>query len=169
MSSHSQFAATNTQTHTPEDVDALFSRYVAVCNRAMAENEHKVWFRQAKQLTVSLWGGKNFRTVIYERRRRNPLAEYILHLDARDRALEILPTDDHDVAFTWMAPVAYLTDVVHERPQWYIEHPLMLDLAWIRARARDEAAKRIDGHWLALAFVLGAALAVRPPRHRRRY
>jgi plasmid stabilization system protein ParE len=155
-----------TRPSTPEaDLEDLFAAYVALCNRAVALHRHRLWFQPVKRVTTALCGGANFRAIVYDRRPRTPLAEFFLRFDSHDQTLEILPPGRHEVAFTWMAPVAYLREVVLAEPERYIENPLLLDWRWIQARAREEAAKRVDGQLLTLALLLGAMTALRRRRH----
>jgi hypothetical protein len=143
-----------------ENTEKLLSDYVDLCNRVMAENRDKFWYRQAKSLNRLLWGGANFRTVVYEGDPSNIVAEFTLHFDPDLRALQLLPPGDHKVAFTWKASTAYLRDVVHERPSWFLEHPLMLDWVWMKRRMGDQIAHRVDGRSHAAGVALGVAAAV---------
>jgi hypothetical protein len=123
------------------NAEHLLSDYIALCNRAIAENRDKFWYRQAKRLNRALWGGADFRTLVYDEDPDDVIGEFTIHFDPDGRELRLLPPGDHDVAFSWKVSTAYLRDVVLERPDWYLEHPAMLDWIWIRERVRDEAAE----------------------------
>jgi hypothetical protein len=144
---------------TPADVEALVSSYVALCNQVLAEHDHKLWFRQARQLGMALVGGTCFSALVYDRNPANGLAEFTLCIDRDEQAFRLLPPSHQDVAFTWRVPVDYLQDVVQQRPGWYRDNPLMLDLAWMQARLRDEAAQRVNSGTLAVAFLAGMIVA----------
>jgi hypothetical protein len=147
-------------TRTTEDAGQLFSNYIDLCNRAIAENDDKIWFREAKRLSAMLCGGASFRTLIYDQDPTSPIAEFHVHFDPTDQLLEILPAQQHAVVFTWRAPLDYLHDVVHERPDMYLQNPLLLDWTWIRARAEDEAARYVTPRTVAIAFGVGALLGI---------
>ncbi|MBB3036010.1 hypothetical protein [Hoyosella altamirensis] len=146
-------SAAKIQGNTTRD---LLSGYLLICNRAMAENKDKFWYQQAKKLNRQLWGGANFRTVIYETDPDVTVGEYTIHFDPVEKSLSILPPGDHDVAFTWKASTDYLRDVVHDRPDWYLAHPAMLDWVWMKERARDQLVHRVDGR----SFIAGVTLGV---------
>lgn len=162
-------ASTRSQYDGP--LEQLLSDYVALCNRAMAENKDRFWYRQARRLNRALLGGANFRTIVQGEDPDEVLGEFTIHFDPDDQVLSLLPPGNHDVAFSWRAPVGYLDDVVHERPEWYLERPMRLDWVWLKERM-GKAADRVDGRSLAAGFVLGAAavlLAVcAVPRERER-
>ena len=150
--------ATSTRRRTPKQVEKLLSNYLDVCNRAIAENRNKFWFMAAKQLNGVLFGGENFHTLVIGEDGREVLGEFTLHFNADDeeRPLSLLAPGDHESVFSWRAPIAYLEEVVHERPDWYVAHPLQLDWAWMRHRA-SQATRKIDTGWLVTGLVLGAA------------
>jgi hypothetical protein len=146
-------------TQRKEELERLLSDYVALCNRAIAENEDAFWVRQAKRLNRALWGGASFRALVYDENPSDPLAAFVIHFDADDGVLSLASAEEHEVAFTWAAPLRYLEDVVRERPRWYLDHPTRLDWSWLEHRVRDEAAHRFDGRSFAVGALLGAAVA----------
>jgi hypothetical protein len=164
----------DTNTDVVYDIDRLMAQYVALCNRVLAENEHRFLFRHAKRVSQAIWGDARFRTIVYERDPATPLGEYILHfipqadLDPPAEPLSILPPGHpsaHPVAFSWKVPVRYLNDVVTERPAWYRRHPLMLDWNWLTERSRDEVRRRPV---LAIAIVMAAGIIAGMATGRRR-
>jgi hypothetical protein len=146
-------------TQRREELERLLLDYVALCNRAIAENVHAFWYRQAKRLNRALWGEANFRTLVYDENPSDPLAAFMIHFDAEEGVMSLASPEEHEFAFTWAAPLRYLEDVVHERPRWYLDHPMRLDWSWLQHRFRDEATHRFDGRSLAVGALLGAAVA----------
>lgn len=144
--------ATKTSDGAPKQI---FEDYVEICNRVMSENMDRFWYRQAKRLNRTVWSDANFHTIVYDEHPDRVVGEYTLHFDPDAWELQILPPGDHEVAFSWKVPLEYLDDVVNERPEWYLEHPVMLDGVWMADRIRDEMRGR-TGSVVALA----AGLAV---------
>jgi hypothetical protein len=108
------------------DPACLIDEYVALCNRVLAENEHRFLFRQARWANGAIWGKPRFRTIVYERDPGQPLGEYILQFDPDapvepgSRPLSIVAPSEaatHGVAFSWKVPVRCLEDVVKVRPE----------------------------------------------------
>lgn len=123
------------------DVTRLIEKYVAVCNRAIAENEDRFLVKQARKLNRTLWGETHFRTLVYDHDPDHVVAEVTLHFDPDDRKLSVKGSPVEDVAFSWRVSLDYLEDVVR-RPDWYVEHPVKLDWDWLTHRVRDEARTR---------------------------
>ena len=150
----------------------LLQRYAEVCNRAIARNSHKTWFRKAKEASKLLVGGSKFRTLVYEGDPDNIVAEATLQFDARQETVRVLDGNDQDAAFTWKVSTSYLRDVADVRPDWYTANPLRLDWKWLSERAGDEWRHR-ETEPLALGFLAGLAFAtimsVLRPRDRYRY
>lgn len=158
--------ATTTHPGTPLDqrtgteVEQLLEEYVAICNRAIAENEDRFLFRQAKKLNRALWGETNFRTLVYDGDPHNVVAEATLHFDPRQRELSVRQSPDGEVAFSWKVSRGYLEDVVRNRPEWYVEHPVRLDWNWLDDRIRDEARSQLEGHGAMVTAATGFALGL---------
>lgn len=143
-----------------QDVEALLSDYVALCNLAMAENQDKFWFRQAKRLTTAVLGGAKARTLVYDEEPGDVVGEFVVCLDPDRKVFKVQsPEEEKDTTYTWRVSTDFLKDVVHERPEWYLNNPTMLDWMWAKDRLSD-AAERIDGRSFTTGFVLGAALVV---------
>lgn len=138
------------------NLEQLMSDYVAVCNRAIEENKGRFWYRQASRMSNILLGGSDFRVIVYDRNPDEPLAHYTLHFDPDPQVLSLSPGSDRSTAFTWKTSLAYVRDVAHERPDWYVTHPAMLDWNWMKDRLSDEV-DRIDNRSLVAGFVLGTA------------
>jgi hypothetical protein len=142
--------------------EALLTEYLEICNRAMAERTDLFWYRQAKRLNRAVWGESTYRTLVYDADPSAIIGEFAIRFDLEQRRLSLIEPGDHDYAFTWKVPLAYLRDVVIERPEWYLEHPLMLDGTWMARRFRDEVNQRLHrpraSHAASLA--LGAAAGV---------
>jgi hypothetical protein len=145
---------------TGTDVEQLVEEYVAICNRAMAENEDRFLFRQAKKLNRALWGETNFRTLVYEGDPRNVVAEATLHFDPEQRALSVRQSPDGEVAFSWKVSRGYLEDVVRNRPAWYLEHPVRLDWNWVGDRAWDEARSRVEDRGAMVTAAAGFTIGL---------
>jgi hypothetical protein len=143
----------------------LMEEYVAVCNRILIENGDRLLFRQVRKLNAAVLGEVNFVTVVYGRDPDDVLGEFTIRFDPDDRLLRLAPSSATDeVAFRWKASRAYLEDVAIVRPDWYAEHPAMLDWMWFSDRTRDELEQRFpngDGVTTLLAgFGLGALFGV---------
>lgn len=151
---------TLTKADVATTLDPLMSEYVALCNRAIAENADRLLFRQAERVSRALWGEAHFRTLVYEDHPRQVLTEYLLHFDADAGRLHLLPrgTEAEEVAFTWKTPVSYVRDVVENRPDWYLAHPMQLDWQWMRQRAGDELRER--PRWATFGIAGGALVGV---------
>jgi hypothetical protein len=143
---------------TQSSIEPLMNKYVTLCNRAIAENEDKFWYQQAKKLNRAIWNdGARFRTLVYGDNPKETQAQFTLHFDVDRHELSLGPdTTEEDVAFTWKTPVSYLQDVVEERPDWYLEHPVRLDWQWLKARANDSLEHSSPRSAFASGFVLGA-------------
>jgi hypothetical protein len=137
----------------------LFSGYIDICNRALAEADERFWFRQAKRFNRAVWGGAHFRTLIYHEDPDEVVAERTIHFDADERQLRVLPDGDHDVAFTWKVSTDYLEDVAYRRPDWYLEHPARLDWVWMKARVSDRISAG-DTRSFAAGLVIGAGVGM---------
>jgi|GEM_PF-4399714 len=149
--------ATSTRRRTPKQVEKLFASYLDVCNRAIAENRDRRWLMAALKLNGVVFDGANFHTLVIGEDGREVLGEFTMHFDASDeeQPLSLLPDGAHESVFSWRAPVTYLEDVVHERPDWYVAHPLRIDWGWMKHRA-VQAAGKVDTGWLVTGLVLGA-------------
>jgi len=148
-----------TETTPAPAAERLVEDYVDICNRAMAENMDRFLFRQAKRLNRKIWDGADFHTVVYDEHPERVVGEYTLRFDPDTARLRVLESGDHDAAFSWRVPLDYLNDVVNERPQWYLAHPIMLDGVWIADRVRDEfRTHRGSIAAVAAGVVVGAAL-----------
>jgi hypothetical protein len=145
--------------------EVMIEGYIALCNRALSESTDRFWYRQAKRLNRRLWHDAHFHTVVYDDHPENVVGEFTLHFDPESSKLSVDTADGQEVAFTWKVPLDYLDDVVNERPEWYLEHPVRLDTVWAAERVRDEVRSRpgtVMG--LAAGLAIGAAagaLAVR--------
>lgn len=158
---------------TAKQVEKLMSDYLGVCNKAIAENQHKRWLKAGKRVNQALLGGKNFQAIVLGENSSEVLGDFAVHFAANDdeQPLSLLPDGDHDTVFSWRAPLAYLEDVAHGRPEWYIAHPMRLDWSWLKHRA-GQTARRVDARWFVTGLVLGAvatALVMQTRQKQRRY
>lgn len=148
-----------------DPIERLMASYIAICNRAIARNKDRFWFEQGKRLNRAIWGGSSFRTVVYDENPDDVLAEFEIMLDPEAEALGLIPPGAQEPSFSWKVPIGYLRDVVDERPDWYLEHPLALDGVWFADRVRDELRTRTDqaaarpALSAASSFALGFAAA----------
>jgi hypothetical protein len=140
-----------TQAHERPEATKLLSAYVALCNRVIAENRDRFWYRMAVQLSRRLFDRASFRTLVYDRDPWNVIEEHTLHYDADRQRLTLLPAGGATSSFAWKIPLDYLVDVVETRPGWYREHPTMLDWKWATERLADEAAPRAHA-WRVVAL-----------------
>jgi hypothetical protein len=147
------------ETDTRTDLEGILSQYVSICNRIMAEHSDERWFRAGQGLNRAVLGETTLHTIVYDEHPDRVLGEFILHFDPETEELSLLPAGAREVSFTWKVPLTYLEDVVHERPGWYLEHPLMLDGMWVTERARDEVRANRGPLVAALAgLFIGAAI-----------
>lgn len=152
-------------------LEALLQDYIAVCNRALAENGDSFLFRQAGRLSRLLLDGAHVRALVYDEDPDNIRGEFMIAFDSDMKRLNLVPADSEDAAFTWKAPLDYLRDVAVDRPEWYIERPMMLDWRWIAERTGDEVERlkeRPGALALGLSVLAGVALAALTLRPRRR-
>lgn len=148
--------ATNLQTHSQNRVEQVVSDYLDVCNKAFTEKTNSFLYERAKRLRIAFWGDSYFRTLVYDQSPRDVVGDCTIHLDAENRTVELAPGADHDVAFTWKAPLAYLEDVAR-RPQWYLERPFRLHSRWVSQRAGDALTEH---RWGVAAFAVAAGFAL---------
>ena len=162
-------------TESRESAERLLKDYVAVVNRVLEENRGKFPYEHALRAARTFWGERPIRTLVYGRDPQDLLGVFFLRLEPDTDALAVLPPGDHDFGITWKASMRYLWDVAANRPQWYAEHPMMLDWSWFKTRISDEASRQarerpalVGG---AVGFVLGAlvtAIALRGSANGRR-
>lgn len=151
------------------DLEELLSGYLAVCNRVLAKN--KFWYRQVKRLNKVLLDNMNFRTIVYDQDPGQVLGAFTIRFEKENHKMSLLPPGDHNTAFAWKVPVRYLRDVVENRPEWYLRHPVKLDWKWLTTRISDETASRSNGRKALAAgtagVVLGAAIGALSARYLR--
>jgi len=141
-------------------LEDLMNDYLDVCNRAIRENVNNFWYQQAKKLNRMAWDESNFHTIIYDKNPDITLDEFVIHFNPDERELSLTSPEEKDVAFTWKVPLSYLQDVAKNRPDWYIEHPVMLDWKWLTERTRTESMELIGTTKFKAGmtgFLLGAA------------
>jgi hypothetical protein len=140
------------------DFRQLLADYVEVCNRAIAESEGRFLYWQARKLNSGPWGELNVRALVYDGDPRAVVEEATLHFDPAHRRISIPQPPDGDILFSWKVSLEYLEDVVRNRPEWYVERPLMLDWKWLVGRARDESrvlSEDHDGRIAAVGVTIG--------------
>jgi hypothetical protein len=120
-------------------VKTLITDYLNICNRALRESVGDFWYELGKQINRTLWEEPNFRTLVYDQDPDIIIEDCIIHFDLEKRELSLIPAEEQQVACTWKVPLDYLKDVVENRPEWYIEHPVMLDWKWLTERTRTES------------------------------
>jgi hypothetical protein len=141
-------------------VQDLLSEYLNVCNRAMEENKHKFFYQQAKKLNRMVWDEANFHTIIYDEDPENVIGEFTIHFNSSEGKLSVLPSGNYEVAFSWKMPLNYLLDVVENRPEWYIDNPVMLDWAWLTLRVSTGLKSLMKKPRLLSATVVGFGIGV---------
>ncbi len=111
--------------------DLLFSQYVEVVNRAISENRDGFYGK-----VIKLWekaiGDEMIVVSVYKTDPDNPHAVYTIRL--RGGRFEILSNNrDPAAKFKLKIKESYLQKVV-DNPDYYVEHPLKLDLDWLKTR-----------------------------------
>ncbi|REL32949.1 hypothetical protein DYD21_14120 [Rhodohalobacter sp. SW132] len=89
------------------------------------------------------WDESNFHTIIYDKDPDIVLDEFVIHFNPDERELSLTSPQVKNVAFAWKVPRSCLQDVVENRSDWYVEHPLMLDWKWLTERTRTESMDMI--------------------------
>jgi hypothetical protein len=114
----------------------LFSEYLAVVNRAIAQNRDRVPYKQLFAGGKKLLGDRTIEAVVYDD--STTLARFTIGL-ADDR-IEIMERDhgtrEHAPTWEWKVSEKHLENVVAD-PQPYIESPLRLDLDWLETRIKE--------------------------------
>lgn len=123
----------NPQTETGQSTgpDALFDEYLSVVNRAIAANKEGVYGK-----AVKLWeraaGDKQIAVGVYQSDASSPHHWYTLEL--HDGNFDLVERGKADKAtFHWKISEEHLNHVVGD-PQIYVEHPVKLDLDWLKTR-----------------------------------
>lgn len=140
-----------------KDPEALISDYLAICNQVLKNHADQGQTRQALRLAKRANDGEPFTAIVYDNHPDEVLGEFPLRFDPEAREISLSRTDPEDSAFSWKVPLSYLSDVVLERPTWYLQHPLMLDWKWLTQRIGDEVTEPLDARSLAVGALLGAA------------
>lgn len=117
-------------------IETLFSKYIGIVNRAIAQNRDRVPYKQLFAGGEKLLGEHRVGVVVYDKAGSN--MQFTIALDnARftivDREEEQGSTAD--TLIEWKVSVEHLEHVV-ANPQPYIESPIKLDLDWLETRIR---------------------------------
>jgi hypothetical protein len=114
--------------------ESLFSEYLAVVNRAIAQNRDRVPYKQLFAGAKKLLGDRMIEAVVYHE--SAILGRFAIGLE--NERLEIVEPDHEGGASSWEWKVSekHLDNVVAD-PQPYIESPLKLDLDWLETRIKD--------------------------------
>jgi hypothetical protein len=130
--------------------EELFAEYLAIVNRAIAQNRDRVPYKQLFAGGKKLLGERTVAVEIYDD--STTLARFTLGLED-DRLAVIEPgepgepgagehdgkgTGERDGGPTWAWKMSYqhLENVVAD-PQPYIESPIKLDIDWLETRIKD--------------------------------
>ncbi len=110
-----------------EDIEALFHRYLAICNKAIEKHKGEFPYQQLLNFGETLMGDRPVDLAVYD---DEPKAAFSLQFKNNK-----LQNDGHpsDVKKAWRMNLSYLRKVT-EHPDEYIEHPEKLDLDWLKSR-----------------------------------
>ncbi|MCB2081680.1 MAG: hypothetical protein KDD76_03520 [Rickettsiales bacterium] len=110
-----------------EDIDALFKRYLDICNQAIEKHKDETPYKQIMAATGTLMGSRPIDLAVYD---DEPKAAFSLYF--KDDKLK---NGGHpkNVKKAWRVNLSYLKQVV-EHPEKYIAHPERLDLDWLKSR-----------------------------------
>lgn len=114
-------------TDTRNDAEALFERYLAVCNEALAAHEDEFPYRELTGTAERLLGDQPIDLAVYD---DEPKAAFSVRFKKKRLKPKGKPAD---VRKAWRVNLSYLRHVV-ENPKTYIEHPENLDLDWLKSR-----------------------------------
>ena len=142
----------NARTADFRDPRTLLMDYIDICNQAI---DTRI-FEQLERLGEKYGKPLNMHTIIYDRDPGDVVASALIRFNPMTPGLEMLPAADYEARLRWKAPLDYLEDVVLRRPDWYLENPLRLDWSWMKERARDELAYRLDVPSLVAGVAVGA-------------
>jgi hypothetical protein len=115
--------------------EELFSQYLAVVNRAIAQNRDRVPYKQLFAGGKKLFGDRRIEAVVYDD--STTLARVTIGLE--DDHLKIVEPGQmgRELASSWEWKVSekHLENVLAD-PQSYIESPIKLDLDWLKTRIK---------------------------------
>lgn len=119
------------ETAAQPGTDALFNQYLSVVNRAITANKDGIYGK-----AVKLWeraaGDKQIAVGVYQTDASSPHHWYTLEL--HDGNFDVVEHGKAEkAAFHWKISEDHLNHVVKE-PETYVEHPIKLDLDWLKTR-----------------------------------
>jgi hypothetical protein len=125
----------NTKTDTQES--DLFSRYLEVCNRAIAANGDRFPFKQILGAAQKSQTSKNVEVCIID---DHPEASFVIHLDdGKVSAQSHSACKNCNCKGQWRVARSYLEDVI-QNPDEYIRNPAKIDWEWMYG-SQDDAGK----------------------------
>ncbi len=111
------------------EVDALFRRYVDICNQALSAHREAFPYKQIWGAVQGAARDKAVRVAIYDDQPKT----YELHLE--EDHIEAAPDGLYAESPVCRINLSYLRQVV-EHPEEYIHNPARLDWDWLRNRLR---------------------------------
>lgn len=112
----------------PENCDDLITRYLDVCNRALALNKDRFPF---KQILGAARSAECDRVIEVDVMDSQPKQSYVMSI-YHDRVVAVPHGEccDCQCDRTWCVTVSYLEEVVL-RPDIYIQNPAKIDWGWM--------------------------------------
>lgn len=121
--------------------EKLFADYLAIVNRAIAQNRDRVPYKQLFAGGKKLFGDRTLAVEVYDD--STTLARFTLGLE--DDRLAVIDAGgagepagqgDGESVWAWKVSQTHLENVVSD-PQPYIESPIKLDMDWLETRIKD--------------------------------
>lgn len=116
---------------TQLDTNALFTQYVNVVNKAIGAHRDETPYKQIIQASDKLMNDKTLGVAIYKDDASTPHDWFTLKWNNGGLKIDEHGKKPSDIS--WKANEAHLEEVV-EKPNEFIEHPMKLDLDWLKKR-----------------------------------
>lgn len=116
---------------TNADVQTLFTNALDVTNSALDRHREEVPYAQILASADKMLDGRKLGVAVYESEAGSPFDYFTIRY--HDGRLELVSHGKEEPDAQWKVSRAYLQEVA-EHPQTYIEHPIKLDLAWLKDR-----------------------------------
>ena len=113
---------------TQPSCDALFQKYLNVCNEALAAHKHCFPYDRILHQIEFLLQCHHVEALIYDKDAEHPEAIYDMAL--KDGALTATKVDISDAQRPWRLSKSFLKQVARN-PQCYIHNPGELDWQWL--------------------------------------
>jgi hypothetical protein len=113
------------------DTNALFTQYLNVVNRALATHRDEFPYQQMISASQAALRDRRIGVAVYKDDPQHPHDWFTIRMDNGE--LAVLEHGKADPDITWRVKQRHLTTVT-EDPDEFVEHPVKLDLDWLKTR-----------------------------------